>query len=135
MSRSAFHRKALWLAAYGLQITQAREIAAVMAEKLGQAPEGDVSALLNDTIRTMVFDLMAGVSLEEADSIKMLKEAAMTLYRLDQSRKLAAGSRREMMAAFEAKASEAVSAVVKARGISAETAEEIKARILGITRT
>lgn len=133
VSRSAFNRTALWLAGYGERLTQAREVAAVLAEKLDEAPAGDVGLLLNETIKTMVYDIIMDQTLgDEAASVKMLKEAALTLHRLEAARKLSVHTRKQIVDDFAAKAEAAVDTVVKARGLSAETAEEIKAKILGI---
>ena len=135
VSRSAFNRKSMWLAAYGRQMTQAREVAAVLAEKLGEAPEGDVGLLLNETIKTMVFDLMTEASLDdEAASIKMLREAALTLQRLESARRHSVQTRKQIVDEFSAKAATAVDTVAKVKGLTAETAEEIKSKILGIVR-
>jgi hypothetical protein len=96
ISKSAFNRKALWLAGYGEQLTQAREVAAILAEKLNEAPAGDVGLLLNETIKTMVYDVIMEGSLdEESSSIGMLKEAALTLFRLEQARKISVVTRKK----------------------------------------
>jgi hypothetical protein len=59
ISRSAFNRKALWLAAYGRQLEHAREIAAILAERLDEVPAGDVGLLLGETLKTIIFDVLS----------------------------------------------------------------------------
>lgn len=134
ISKSAFNRKALWLAGYGANLIQAREVAAVLAEKLDKAPEGDVGLLLNETIKMIVYDIvMQGSIDDESASIDMAKNAALTLFRLEQARKVSIVTRKKIMDDFQTKAVEAVAAVAKVKGITEETAEAIKAKILGVT--
>lgn len=134
ISKSAFNRKALWLAGYGANLIQAREVAAVLAEKLDQAPEGDVGLLLNETIKMIVYDIVMKGSLDEdSASIDMAKDAALALFRLEQARKVSIVTRKKIMDDFQVKASEAVEAVAKAKGMSDETVEAIKSKILGVT--
>ena len=73
ISKSAFNRKALWLATYGRQLEQAREIASVWAERLNETPEGDVGMLLGETLKTLIFDVMSESSLsKKSPSMVML---------------------------------------------------------------
>lgn len=58
ISRSAFNRKALQIAAVGRQLQQAREVAAVMAEKLSDLPEGDIGLLLIEALKTLIYDVI-----------------------------------------------------------------------------
>ena len=134
ISKSAFNRKALWLAGFGEQLTQAREVAAVLAEKLDKAPEGDVGLLLNETIKMIVYDIvMQGSIDDESASLTMAKDAALALYRLEHARKVSIVTRKKIMDDFGAKAADAVEAVAKVKGITAETVEAIKSKILGVT--
>ena len=135
ISRTAFNRKALQIAAFGQELIQAREIAAILAEKLGDAPEGDVGLLLNETLKTMVYDLIMGTALDdEAASVKMMNQAALTLFRLEQARKISVVTRKRIIDDFAVKAGEAVEQAAKAKGLSHDTVEDIKSKILGITR-
>ena len=133
VSKSAFNRKALWLAGFGQQLIQAREVAAVLAEKLDKAPEGDVGLLLNETIKMIVYDIVMKGSLDdESASLDMAKDAALALYRLEHARKVSIVTRKKIMDDFGEKAVTAVDAVAKVKGLTAETVEAIKAKILGV---
>ncbi len=59
ISKSAFNRKALWLASYGRQIENAREIASVLSERLDETPDCDVGLLLVETLKTLIFDVLS----------------------------------------------------------------------------
>jgi Protein of unknown function (DUF3486) len=133
ITKSAFNRKSLWLASYGQQIENAREIASVMAERLDAAPEGDVGLLLNETLKTMIFDVLADASLSpDSASMKMLLQASESLMALERSRKLSVDTREQIETKFVKKASEAVDRVGKAKGLTSDTVTEIKRQILGI---
>jgi hypothetical protein len=132
ISKSAFNRKSLWLASYGQQIENAREIAGVMAERLDAAPEGDVGLLLNETLKTMIFDVLAEASLSpDSASMKMLMQASESLMALERSRKLSVENRTSVQA-FAKKANEAVDRVGRSKGLKSGTVAEIKRQILGI---
>jgi hypothetical protein len=133
ISRSAFNRKALWLAAYGRQLEHAREIAAIVAEKLDEAPAGDVGLLLGETLKTIIFDVLSEASLsDESASMKMLAQASIGLRNLEQARRMSVQTRQKIMTDFVRKADEAVEKVAEQRGLTAETVEVIKAQILGV---
>lgn len=133
ISKSAFNRKALWLAAYGQQLENAREIASIMAERLDAAPEGDVGLLLNETIKTIIFDVMSEASIsDESPSMKMLHQASESLMALERARKLNVDARKVIEVNFRAKAEEAVDRAAKEKGLSADTVTAIKRAILGI---
>jgi hypothetical protein len=133
VSRSAFNRKALQLAVVGEKIRLGRELAAAFAEKQAKMPEGDVALLINETVKTLIFDLVMNENFRDSDtSAKMMKEVSLALYRLEQARKISHGTRFAISATVAAQATEQVDIVAKAKGLSAETAEEIKAKILGI---
>lgn len=133
VSRSAFNRKALWLASYGEQLARAREIAAILAEKLEDAPQGDVGLLLGETLKTLIFDVLSEASLSgESASMKMLAQAAEALRDLERAREMSVKTRTRIMTDFTAKAEKAVEHVAKERGLSAGTVAAIKRRILGV---
>jgi hypothetical protein len=133
ISRSAFNRKALWLAGYGRQLEDAREIAAVVAEKLDEAPAGDVGLLLGETLKTLIFDVLSEASLsDESASMKMLAQASIALRNLEQARRMSVQTRQKIMTDFVRKAGEAVEKVAEQRGLTAETVDVIKAQILGV---
>lgn len=133
ISKSAFNRKALWLAAYGAQLESTREIAAVIGEKLEAAPEGDVGLLLGETLKTMIFDVLTEASLsDQSPSIKMLAASAEGLMNLERARKISVETRVKIEREFRQKAVDAVDEAAKEKGLSADTVAAIKSRILGI---
>lgn len=135
VSSSAFNRKAMRLAVVGEKIRSAREMAAVFAEKAASMPDGDVALLINETIKVLIYELVTDQAMEDTGaSAKMFKEVSLALYRLEQARKISHGTRAQVAEQVAVQANEQVDKVAKARGLSAETVEDIKAKILGITR-
>jgi DNA-binding NarL/FixJ family response regulator len=110
-----------------------REIAAIVAEKLDEAPAGDVGLLLGETLKTIIFDVLSEASLsDESASMKMLAQASIALRNLEQARRMSVQTRQKIMTDFVRKAGEAVEKVAEQRGLTAETVEVIKAQILGV---
>jgi Protein of unknown function (DUF3486) len=133
ISRSAFNRKSLALAKIGENIRAAREMAAVFAEKMDDMPEGDVGMLINETIKVLIYNMTQDIAAMDIEvSAKMLKELSLTLHRLEIAGKVSVARREQIEQRTQAKANQVVDAVAKSRGLSAETAEAIKSKILGI---
>ena len=59
ISSSSFNRKSLQLAKIGADISRAREMAAVFAEKLTDMPEGDVGMLINEMCKVILYNMTA----------------------------------------------------------------------------
>lgn len=134
VSRSAFNRKALQIAAVGRQMQQAREVAAVMAEKLNDLPEGDIGLLLVETLKTLIYDVVMREALAEdgGEGLTMLARAADALMRLERARKTNAETRRLAMQAFARQAEEAVERAGREAGLSAEAVAQIRREVLGV---
>lgn len=132
VSKSAFNRFTMRFAMQARRLTEAREAAAAMAERLEDMPEGDVGLLLGETIKALLNDaLIDGMLTGESPSIPALREASDALYRLERARldNVEAAKRRER---FVQKAADAVENAVREKGLSAETVQSIRAEILGV---
>ena len=133
ISKSAFNRKALWLAAYGAQMENAREIAAIVGERLEEAPEGDVGLLLGETLKTLIFDVLSEASLSaKSPSMVMLNLASESLANLERARKLSVETRKKIETDFRREATAAVDLVAREKGLAADTVRAIKRQILGV---
>lgn len=132
LSKSAFNRKVLWLVGHGEAILRAREIAAVLAEKLDEVPEGDVGLLLNELVKSIVFDILTNAQLTDNVSMNMAVNAAVALDKLENARRLSVGTRDKIAKTFAEKAAAAVEKAGQAKGLTPDTVEALKAKILGI---
>lgn len=133
ISKSAFNRKALWLASYGRQLEQAREIASVWAERLEETPDGDVGMLLGETLKTLIFDVLTEASLsKKSPSMVMLGVASEALRNLEKARELSVNNAVKIKREFYTDAKKAVDRVAKEKGLSKDTVAAIKQQILGV---
>ncbi len=133
ISKSAFNRKALWLASYGHQMQTTREIASVWAEKLDETPDGDVGMLLGETIKTLLFDVLTEVAMsKKAPSMVMLGVASEALRNLEKAREISVATRVRIETNFIKQANKAVDKAGKAKGLSKDTISAIKSQILGV---
>lgn len=135
ISKSAFNRKALYIAAVGQDLLHAREVAAVMAEKLDNQPEGDVGLLLNETIKALVYDVVMDAAIkDESASIAMLKAASNSLVHLERARKISIETKTKIMKEFAGKADQAIVEAGKKAGLSVAAVKEIRHKVLGVVK-
>jgi hypothetical protein len=134
ISRSAFNRTAMQIAIHGRRLQETREIAAVLAPKLDQAGDNSVTLMVAETIKTLIFEMLGNAGNMPADSAtaEMLMMTARALNAAEQAKKISSETRKKIEAELQDKASKAVDAVAKTAGLSAETVDKIKSRILGI---
>lgn len=135
ISSSSFNRYSVFIARHGQAMSQVRGVAALIAERMDEEPDGDVGLLLAETIKTMIYDVMMQEALsDEAPSMKMLLAAAEAVQRLELARSTnlkAAHFKREK---FIEKAAEMAEEVAREKGLGTETVEAIKSAILGVPK-
>lgn len=134
ISRSAFNRTAITIATHGRRLEETREIAAVLAPKLDQAGDNSVTLMVSETIKTLIFEMLsnAGQLTADGDTAEMLMMTARALTAAEQAKKISSETRKKIEAELHDKASKAVDAVAKTAGLTAETVQTIKSKILGI---
>lgn len=140
VSRSAVGRYHKRFEESGKKIREAREVAAVWAERLGSEPQGDIGKVVMEMLRTLAFD--ATMQLGEGGdgdaevqlSGKEIGALALAMQRLEAAGTLSLKREQALRRAAAEEAASAVDAVVaeKSVGLTDEAAEEIKRRILGI---
>jgi Protein of unknown function (DUF3486) len=132
ISRSAFNRKSLQLAKIGMDISRAREMAAVFAEKVNDMPEGDVGMLINEMCKVIIYNMTAEASAMDMEaSAKMMKEVSLAVYRLEQAGAISVKRRSLIVDRAKAEAGEAVKTVAKAKGLTGDVVNSILDQILG----
>lgn len=132
-SKSAVNRYAVEMNEIGAKIQQSREMAEMWVGKFGNAPQGKVGQLLNEIIRNLAFN--TAVNLSEGEGVvepKLLKELAMAVEKLENATTINEKRQREIEKAVLMKAAKEAEQVISQAGLSNETADEIKRRILGI---
>ncbi|HEY5209624.1 MAG TPA: DUF3486 family protein [Stellaceae bacterium] len=127
VSKSAFNRKATRLAAIQRRMQDAREIFQGLTPQLTPEKVDENTIALGEMIKTLIQELM-----DDDHDTKQTMELARAFQATVQAQKISSDRRRKLEDEMTARASKAVDTVAKAKGLSAETAEQIKAQILGI---
>lgn len=132
-SFSAFNRHSMKLAVMTRRIEQTRAIAATISERIDAESSDDLTLIAAEAIKTLVFELLTD-SGESGVDPKGALQLAGALYRATQAQGVSTARRQKVEKEFGAKVTEAVTAVAKAKGISADASEEILGRILGVQK-
>ena len=132
-SFSAFNRYSIRLATLTQRLNQTREIASTLASKFDAAASDDLTLIASEAIKTLVFELVTNGG-EAGFDPKGAKALADALFSASRAQGVSTNRRQKVEAEFAAKATEAVKSVAKARGISAESADQILDQILGVSK-
>lgn len=133
ISASSFNRYSLFISRHGHAMQQVRGVAALIAERMDEEPDGDVGLLLGETIKTMIYDVMMQEALSnEAPSMKMLLAAAEAVQRLELARSTSLKAAKFKREHFIQQAAEIAESVAKESGLSAEAAAKVRRDVLGV---
>lgn len=129
---SSFNRFSLRQARLSRRLDQTRDIVAVLAEKHDAKASDDLTIIAGEMIKSVVLHMLG----DAADGIapKQLKELADAFRSAQAAQNLSSARKTKETQQLQAKLGEAVDAVAKAKGLTAETAEQIKSEILGVTK-
>jgi hypothetical protein len=132
-SFSAFNRYSIRLAVMTRRLHDTREIASTIADKFDVEQSDNLTLIAAEAIKTLIFELLTsagegGIDPKGAMALANALRAASQAQGVSNTRRLKAEED------FAAKATEAVKAVAKAKGISADASEEILGRILGVNQ-
>jgi len=133
VSKSAINRYSLKMDKVGSRLQQSREIAQMWIGKLGAEPQGEVGKLLNEMVRTLAFEATMNMADGDVDvEPKMLKDLAIAIERLERAASTNQKREEEIRKKTLAEAADAVEKSIERKGLSDETVDAIKKRILGI---
>ena len=146
VSRSAMGRHVKGLERVAEQIRRSREVATALVQQLGDAPESETARLNIEIMHSAILDLkMRSADGEDVDkggaaALAGNPEGIMVLSKAIDHLAKAQKSNLDFVAQVEKRTEErtkktvaaAVETVTKARGISGETAQAIKAAIFGV---
>lgn len=130
-SFSSFNRYAVRLATMTRRLEETREIASTMAERFDPQGSDDLTRIAAEAIKTLVFELLT-MSGEGGLPAKDAMQLANALRAAAQAQGVSTARRQTIEKEFAGKVDKAVDAVARTRGLTAETAESIKAQILGV---
>lgn len=129
---SSFNRYSIRQARLSRRLDQTRDIVKVLAEKHDAKASDDLTVIAGEMIKSVVLHMLG----DAADGIepKQLKELADAFRSAQVAQNLSSTRKAKETAALQSRLGEAVDAVAKAKGLTADTAEQIKASILGVTK-
>lgn len=129
---SSFNRYSLRQARLSRRLDQTREIVAVLAEKHDAKASDDLTVIAGEMVKSVVLHMLG----DGADGIapKELKALADAFRAAQQAQNMSSDRRAKEDAKLAARVTEAVDTVAKAKGLTAETAEDVKAMILGVAK-
>ncbi len=138
VSKSAVNRYAVRMDQVGERLRQSRAMAEMWIAKLGAAPQGQVGLLINETLRTLAFDLTLKLQEGELTDENMpavidnLKHLSLSVMRLEKAASENVKREQEIRQQARAEAAEVAEKVAKQGGLSAESVQELRRAILGV---
>jgi hypothetical protein len=132
-SFTAFNRYSIRLATLTQRLNQTREIATTLASKFDASASDDLTLIASEAIKTLVFELVTAGG-EAGFDPKGAKALADALFSASRAQGVSTARRQKVEADLAERAKQAVSAVVKSKGITDEGAREILDRFLGVTK-
>lgn len=112
---------------------QATQVAAVWVDKLGKEPEGDVGRMLLEMLRVVAFKTLGELDTASPEDLMFLGKAIKDFASADKLAVDKAFAIRKLIADEAAKVASEVVKTVKKAGLTDETVEHIRSRILGIS--
>lgn len=132
-SFSAFNRYSIRLATLTQRLNQTREIATTLAGKFDAAASDDLTLIASEAIKTLVFELVTAGG-EAGFDPKGAKALADALFSASRAQGVSTARRQKVEADLAERAKQAISAVVKSKGITEDGAREILDQFLGVTK-
>lgn len=130
-SFQAFNRYSIKLAALSRRLDETRAIAGALAEKFDAKASDDLTIIAAEAIKSLVFETIQSTDDRGVDPKGALNLAG-ALFKATQAQDVSTARKQKVEAAFARQVEKAVDTVRKVNGMSAETAEAIKAQILGV---
>lgn len=129
---ASFNRYSLRQARLSRRLDQTREIVAVLAQKHDAKASDDLTIIAGEMIKSVVLHMLG----DGADGVepKELKALADAFRAAQAAQNMSTDRRTKEDAKVAARIGEAVDSVAKAKGLTGETAEAIKAQILGVAQ-
>lgn len=130
ISKSAFNRKSVKLAAMSNRLNEARHIFQGLAPEFTAEKVDQHTVVLGEFIKLLIFELTQN----EGGAIgpKGAMELARAHLAVIQGQKISADRRATLEARFKAEAAEAIEKVAKVRGVSKETTEAMRAELFSV---
>lgn len=142
VSRHAVNRYDMKMREVGERLRQSRQVAEMWVGKLGAAPQGQLGHLINETLRTLAFELTLKLTDGELNEetmpavIDQLKQLSLSVVRLERAAseniKREEEIRKQERARVAEQAAREMEQTAQEAGWSRETVQAAKQRILGL---
>lgn len=140
VSKSAVNRYAQKMEKVGAKLRESREVAKMYIDRFGEDQSGEVGKLVNEMIRTMVFDITLKMQGETIDPdmapelAKMIKNLSLSMQQLENAASINTKREREIKKQAAQEAAQAMESAAKTQGLTAVAVQSIKDQILGIAK-
>lgn len=131
-SFSAFNRHSIKLDSITREINETREMAAAIAGTFDAEESDDLTLIAAEAIKSLVFQL--ATTKKDLIDPKAVQSLANGLHKAAQAQGVSTARRQKLEQEVAAKAREAVKAVAKAKGLSAEGTQDIMDQFLGVKK-
>ena len=128
ISKSAFNRAAVRTAAAARRISEARAVFVGIADQFTPESIDDNSIVLGEVIKTLILELVDSPGQTPKGAMELARAFLATI----QGQKLSSDRRAKLQAELADKAAQAVDQVAARQGLTAETVDLIKSKILGV---
>ncbi len=130
-SFSAFNRYSIKQATMTRRMEETREIAGAISKRFDAEASDDLTLIAAEAIKTLVFEVLTAAG-EHGIDPKGAQQLAGALYRATQAQGVSTSRRLKVEAEFAKGVGSAVDQVARAKGLTSDTVEAIKAQILGV---
>ncbi|MGZ9811271.1 phage protein Gp27 family protein [Pseudoroseicyclus sp. H15] len=127
---SSFNRHSMRLARLSRRLDQTREIVRSLSGTFDASDADDLTIMTAETIKSLVLHMLSEG--EEGLETKDVMQLASAFRQAAQAQSISTDRRQKVNAEFDRRVGDAVDTVAKAKGLSAEAAEAIRAEILGV---
>lgn len=129
---SSFNRYSMRLARLTRRLDQTKAIVASLADKFDPADADNLTVMTAETVKALVMTILSDAD-EDGIDAKSVMQLAAAFKQAVQAQSISTDRRRKAEADFKTRVEDAVQTVARAKGITSETAEAIKAQILGVS--
>ena len=116
----------------GAKIRESREMAEIWTKQIGEAPQSDVGKLLMEAIKTIAFDKAMALGQDDDVDPKVINQLALVANRIEKAQAINEERERKIRKEVAQLAAETAEKVIVQAGLSQETVDHLKAKILGI---
>lgn len=126
ISKSSLNRYAQRVTAIGEKMRQSRQVSEMLIGQLGNQPAGEVGKLINESIRTIVFDAVTGLAEgDEPVSPDVVNKLALAAKRLEEATSINEKRERQIRDEERKAAAEDMAGKARELGVSEETIDTI----------